>query len=199
MTQVTRVIGLLGFAQSGKDTAAGFLAEFGFKRLAFADILRDSVYALNPIVPMPLEGAPDHWARVQDIVDWKGWDVAKVEYPEIRALLQRMGTEVGRSLYGENFWVERVTNQIRKAFEPTPGVHPRDKRFVITDVRFQNEADAIRELGGKVYKIQRPGTGAVNSHVSDAGQDSILVDAIIPNAGTLEHFREVVLSATGVN
>jgi hypothetical protein len=192
------VIGLTGYAQSGKDTGASFLVEKGFKRLAFADILRQSLYNLNPIVeaevawydycssdPSPISLV---YVRVQEIVDRWGWDYAKTHFTEIRELLQRFGTEVGRELYGENFWVERVTRQI----------HGND-RVVITDVRFPNEEAAVHNLGGKVYRIVRPGTGAANGHASESAIDSLFVDGVIPNNGSVEEYREAVLSVTGVN
>jgi hypothetical protein len=182
------ILGLTGYAQSGKDTAAGFLVARGWRRLAFADILRSSLYNLNPIVPMPLEGAPDHWARVQDLVNWKGWDVAKVEYPEIRQLLQRLGTEVGRELYGENFWVERVMSQIK------PG-----EKVVITDVRFPNEEKAVHDAGGRVFRIVRTGVNAVNGHASELEIDKLRVDGVIPNTNGLDLFESDVLEAAGLN
>lgn len=184
------VIGFTGYAQSGKDTAAQFLVEKGFKRLAFADILRTSLYALNPIVVMgpPAQGLRSVETRVRDIVDAHGWDYAKTVFPEIRELLQRLGTEVGRDLYGENFWVERVTKQI----------HGSD-RVVITDVRFDNEEAAVHNLGGKVFRIVRPGNTAANLHASEQRIDRLFVDGVIPNNGSLEEYREAVLSAVGVN
>jgi len=174
-----RVIGFTGYAQSGKDTAAGFLVERGWTRLAFADILRLSLYNLNPLVV-------GHF-RVQDVVNLYGWDVAKVDFPEIRQLLQRFGTEVGRELYGETFWVDRVLKQL------TP-----DGNFVITDVRFPNEADAVRDIGGSLFRIARPGVQAANGHASeDIGK--LRVDLVIPNTGDLDHFRAVVLEAVDRN
>lgn len=194
---MTKVIGLTGYAQSGKDTAAAFLVERGWTRLSFADALRNAVYALNPIVvgiPGWDESDLGHtqyavvsgYKRVQDIVDELGYEVAKKQYPEYRELLQRFGTEVGREQFGENFWTDRVKAQIK------PG-----GKYVISDVRFPNEADTVREAGGKVFRIKRDGTGAVNAHVSDTGIDSLVVDGIIPNFGTLDHLREVVLLAAG--
>jgi hypothetical protein len=177
------LLGFTGYSQSGKDTAAGFLVERGLQRLAFADILRQSLYNLNPIIEMPLEDAPDHWARVQDLVDWKGWDVVKVEYPEIRQLLQRMGTEVGRELYGENFWVDRVMAQVNP-----------HKDYVITDVRFPNESSAVFLAGGRVIRIVRQGLGAVNTHVSDTGVDKLTIDGTILNNGSLEDFGLQVIA-----
>jgi hypothetical protein len=170
-----RLFGFCGYAQSGKDTAASFLVEQGFKRLAFADILRQSLYNLNPIV---VQGR-----RVQEIVDAVSWDVAKVEFPEIRELLQRMGTEVGRELYGENFWVDRVMSQVKSNGD-----------YVITDVRFPNEEAAVRQAGGRVLRIVREGVGAVNGHVSDTGVDSLRIDGAILNTGSLEEFKAQVLA-----
>lgn len=170
------VIGFTGFAQSGKDTAAKFLMELGYERLSFADALRDALYVLNPKVSEGYDGWNDGDSyfchRVKDIVDSKGWERAKVEHPEIRQLLQRLGTEVGRAQFGENFWVDRVTSQFK------PG-----GRYVITDVRFPNEEKAVHDHGGIVCRIVRPGFGAVNSHVSDTGIDSLFVDIVIPNTG----------------
>lgn len=188
------IIGLTGFAQSGKDSAAGFLAEFGYKRLAFADILRQSLYNLNPIVIPGDDGdgmaeGPTH-RRVQHLVDSYGWDVIKVQVPEVRELLQRFGTEVGRDLYGESFWVDRVMRQIRQ------DVHNGPFNYVITDVRFPNEYDAVRNVGGKIWRIQRPGVGAVNNHVSE---QVLPHDLIVPNTGDLEAFRRNVLSAAGIS
>lgn len=170
-----RLLAFCGYAQSGKDTAASFLVEQGFKRLAFADILRQSLYNLNPIV---VQGR-----RVQEIVDVVSWDVAKVDFPEIRELLQRMGTEVGRELYGENFWVDRVMAQVKSTGD-----------YVITDVRFPNEEAAVHQAGGKVLRIVRDGVGAVNAHVSDTGVDSLNIDGAILNTGSLEEFKVQVLA-----
>lgn len=203
------VIGLTGYAQSGKDTAASFLVERGFKRLAFADILRQSVYNLNPIVVSDYgdgmaEG--DRHLRVQKLVDLIGWDRAKVEYPEIRNLLQRMGTEVGRDLYGESFWVDRVLAQMeRKGKEEqtaaghwTVGYPHVVGDYVITDVRFPNEAKAVRGVSGLLYRVVRPGTGAVNNHVSDTGIAGLRVDGEIENDGSLERLRQRVLWVVGL-
>lgn len=172
----SRIIGLTGYARTGKDTVGAYLVEkHGFTRVAFADAVRDAVYALNPIVQMPMG-----WiffkrrARVQDLVNWKGWDKAKTEYPEIRALLQRMGTEVGRELFHPDFWISL-------AFSKANAIHG---PVVITDVRFENEANAVLSRRGDVWRIDRAGTGPVNDHASD--RIDFKVDTIIRNDGTVE-------------
>lgn len=182
------IIGLTGYAQSGKDTAASFLVERGWTKLAFADPLRAAVYALNPIVDTywPSEGATPRHRRVQDVIGMMGYEEAKKIYPEYRALLQRMGTEVGRDQFGENFWVERAMAQILP-----------DGKYVISDVRFPNEAAAVR-AGGRLFRITRPGTGAVNAHISDTGVDKLRVDGVIPNGSDLDAFKAAVLEAAGI-
>jgi len=175
-----RLIGFTGFAQSGKDTAAGFLVERGFKRYAFADVLRWSLYELNPIIG--IDESDGFW-RVQNIVDSIGWDRAKVEYTEIRQLLQRFGTEVGRTIYGENFWVEMVMSRLNEKGS-----------YVITDARFPNEVKAIHDRGGKVFRIDRYDGKPANAHASENVQ-SLLVDGVIPNNGTVEEYKRAVLSA----
>lgn len=172
---MVQIVGLHGVARSGKDTVANVLvAKEGYKRLAFADALRDVLYALNPLV-LPQ-------ARLKTIVDSVGWDEAKTMYPEVRELLQRMGTEAGRDILGKNIWVDVVMRQIRE--QP-------DQKFVITDVRFRNEVEALFAYGPDAFlvRIVRPGVNPVNSHVSDAGLPEDLFDAMILNDRGIEELQ----------
>jgi hypothetical protein len=177
-TELPRVIGLHGYARSGKDTVFGFLAEYGYRRLAFADVLRLACYRLNPIIGARITGGE---FRLQELVDQEGWDDAK-SHPEVRRMLQVMGTEVGRELIRDSVWVDIVLDQIKA--EP-------EERFAITDVRFPNELVALRENfpSGELWKVNRPGVGPVNAHVSDAGLADELFDVIVENDGTLEDLR----------
>lgn len=183
-----RIVGLTGYAQSGKDTAAAVLVENGWVKLSFAEPLRAAMLALNPVVAIHREAVRPGWGRLSAVLDDMDYDEAKRRYPEYRELLQRMGTEVGREQFGESFWVDRVRNQIERL---------RGRRIsgvVIPDTRFPNEEAFIHEIGGKVYKVVRTGTEAVNTHVSDTGIDRLRIDGVIPNNGTIEHFQESVLA-----
>lgn len=204
------IIGFTGFAQVGKDTAANFLVERGFKRIAFADILRQSLYNLNPYVVLEerfdyVDGVmrKPELVRVRNLVDKMGWDSVKVVYPEIRELLQRMGTEVGRDLYGENFWVNMAMKGIRTHYSEDDsggwGVLEVVGDYVITDVRFPNEEQAVHKRNGRIFRIERPGTDAVNSHISDTGIASLAVDGVIENTGDLDQYRAAVLEAVGLD
>ena len=70
--------------------------------------------------------------------------------------------------------------------------HSANPRLVITDVRFDNEAMAIREAGGTVWRILREGVAQVNAHVSEAGVRRDLIDGDIKNYGTVDELRHTV-------
>jgi hypothetical protein len=170
-----RLIGFTAAARSGKDSAANYLIdEHNFTRVAFADPIRQILHALNPIV-VCFGLCDEAMKRVQDVVSCHGWDEAKVLYPEIRYLLQRLGTEAGRNILGPNVWVDLAMSQAKKY-----------ERVVITDCRFPNECQAIHDHGGTVIRITRPGVGPVNSHVSDQPLPDELIDFTIVNDGTLD-------------
>ena len=161
------LIGLSGYARSGKDTAAELLClNYSFNRLSFADPMRDAIYKLNPIC--------SERGRVAEVVDEYGWDIAK-STPEVRRLLQVFGTEVGREMFGSNFWIDQAFKHIEE-----PG------RFVFADVRFPNEADAIKARGGTVIRINRHNLSAVNGHKSEHALDNYMFNHVIYNDGTLD-------------
>jgi hypothetical protein len=168
------IIGLSGYARSGKDTVAKFLVEeHGFTRLAFADPIRDAIKRLDPLIT--LNGMVN--VRLSSALPKLGWERLKDDSPEIRPLLQRMGTEVGREMFGENFWVDYTINKAREL----------NRNVVITDVRFTNEADAIRMWNGQVWRVNRPGTEPANDHPSETEMDSYpKFDAVIQNDTTIE-------------
>lgn len=182
-----RIIGLHGYARSGKDTVAGFLAPYGYQRLAFADRLRECTYTLNPAVKFH-----DGYDRLQALVDQYGWDYIKVNCDEVRRLLQVFGTEVGRELIRDSVWVDVVLDQIEEKWG-----NP-DARFVVTDMRFPNEVFGLRNAPFAVasdvelWKVNRPGVGPVNAHVSDAGLPDHVFDLSIENEGTLDDLQAQV-------
>lgn len=167
------IIGLTGYAQSGKDSVAKTLVEhYGFTRLAFADKIRDMLYDLNPLVK---DGF-----RLQGVVDAYGWDQAKVLFPEIRTGLQKLGVSA-RTHLDADVWVVAVLRQMSD-----------EENYVITDVRFTNEAVIIKQAQGELWRIKRPGVQAVNAHVSESEMDGYKVDKILSNGGTLEELELLV-------
>jgi hypothetical protein len=170
-------IGLSGWARSGKDTVADYLVEnHGYTRISFADPMRDALLALDP--PVPYMG---HYLRLSTVIRFRGWEEAKILVPEIRELLQRFGTEVGRNMFGQNFWVNQA---IEKA--------SRYDKVVFSDCRYTNEADAIRDNGGVVWRISRPEVSAVNDHTSEQDLNNYAFDHYIENNLTLENLHSLV-------
>lgn len=200
-----RLIGLCGYAGSGKDAAAAFLTglpdghpDGPWERVAFADAVRAGLLALDPSVAVRQvevdndnDGEPSIDfvpVRLSEYIEiCGGWDEAK-KSAEVRRLLQRYGTEAGREIHGADCWVSIVENKSIYV----------GCRVVITDVRFQNELDMIRRRGGIIVRISRPGIGPKNDHVSERLVGEITADADIVNDGGLDELRAKVWEVAGV-
>lgn len=145
------LIGLGGKIAAGKDTVADFLvSHHGFEKLGMSDPLAMALYTLNPWIGERYSEA-GHYVeqiRYREIADEIGYTEAK-KIPEVRRLLQVLGTEIGRLQLGENTWTNvaaRRISEIRAAGVPV----------VLTGVRFENEAAMIEQLGGFLVYVERP-------------------------------------------
>lgn len=167
----TPVVGLTGAAGAGKDTAARILVEaYGYKRLAFADPIKDGLAGLLSL--------PRH---VFDDPTLKERPIEHLGERTPRALMQWMGTDVLRKQIGDDVFLRIMAQRINEV-EGAAGV-------VVTDVRFDDEARLVRSAGGVVVRIARPGAGAAlaedeRRHPSENGVDPALVDLTILNDGT---------------
>lgn len=170
---MTTIIGLSGWARAGKDTVADYLVEnHGFTKLSFAAPMRSSLEALNPIVGRAQKLSGSIPLRLKSVINEWGWDGYK-ESPygdEMRQLMQRFGTEVGRNIFGESFWVD----QAMKLAQPYD-------RVVFSDMRFKNEAQAVLDAQGKTWRITRTGVEAANDHISEHDLDDFAFDTHICN------------------
>lgn len=183
------IIGLSGYARSGKDEAAKVLVEeFGFTRIAFADKLRDVLYALNPIVSFGWKGKskdfPTEQIYLRNVIDRFGWGGYKetIYGPEIRRLLQRLGTEAGRQTLWDSIWIDAALTNL-----------PHDAKVVVSDARFLNEFHAVIQRGGQIWRINREGVGPANEHASEMEALEFRAWAqVINNNGTLDEFRDKV-------
>ena len=163
------IIGLSGYAQSGKDTVAGLMIGLhGYERVAFADKIKELLFNMDPDLPGGL-------SLVLTVEDY-GWDKTK-QIREVRRLLQTLGVGA-RKVFGEDFWVQQALS----------GIHGSDK-IVVTDVRFPNEAQFINDLGGQVWRVQRPGVEAVNAHPSESALDEYIFDEVILNDFSLDSLK----------
>jgi len=165
------LLGISGYAGAGKDALADLLVEhFGFVKMAFADPMRDIASAIDPVVGWVHDGP----VRYNDAVEFHGYDDAKFEYPEVRQFLQRLGTEGGREILGENIWVDTGLGRAQA-----------HRRVVFSDMRFQNEAEAIKAAGGRTVRVERPGVGPANDHTSEHDLAKWAFDLYVNNNGTV--------------
>jgi len=181
------IIGIAGKAQAGKDTTAKMLAcllsnpditwdmywnsDFTFSQDHFirhyADLLKE---VSQEMLDMPFDDFNSQEVK-QMYLDWLGMTV--------REFLQKLGTAVRKEIDPE-FWVKALFNTYQNG------------NIIIADVRFPNEAEAVKARGGKLIRIERPGAGAGN-HISETALDDYKGwDIVIDNVGTLEDLFKVI-------
>lgn len=140
------IIGVTGFIGSGKDTVANYLATFhGYRRISFAGTLKDACAAVFGWDREMLEGTTKSSREWREQVD--PWWAERLNMPELtpRWVLQQWGTEVCRNGFHNDIWVASVENQLRKTTD----------NIVITDCRFSNEINAIKNAGGITVRVER--------------------------------------------
>jgi len=184
-----RIIGITGYARHGKDSVAEVLVrELGYSRVALADKMKELMLILNPMVEY------DQWTgRIAEVVEAEGWEGAK-QNPEVRRLLQVFGTEVGRQGLGEDVWIEALAKS-------TKGFYGNERRIVIPDIRFSNEAAFIRRMHGEVWGVDRPDfdNGVGTAHASErdipillAGADLKFINAVATKSAFQERVLRVI-------
>jgi len=137
------LVGLVGFIGSGKGTAGDILGELGFIKESFAGSVKDIASVMFGWPRHLLEGDTDESRAFREQPD-EGWSKKFGRTFTPREALQKIGTEVGRDIFHQDFWVQALDAKVD--FK---------KHYVITDVRFPNEIDWIHENGGIVIEIQR--------------------------------------------
>ncbi len=138
------IIGLCGLIGAGKGTVSDILVEQGFTKVSFADKLKDGVADIFGWDRALLEGDTDEsrqWREQRD--DF--WSAETEMEITPRLVLQLFGTDCMRNGFYEGIWVSTLKKRIID--------HPGD--YVIPDVRFRNEQNMIRELGGQIWRVQR--------------------------------------------
>jgi hypothetical protein len=174
MSNWPRLIGVTGYAQSGKDTTGSILRQlYEYERVAFADPLRNLLLEVNPEV----EGR-----RLKEIIEEIGWDEAKVKYPIVREMLQGLGVGA-RDIIHPEVWVDAAFKKVAETGRPV----------VITDVRFPNEYHRVHGMEGKIVRVQRPGVTAVNAHESETALDGFLPDYVLHNDGEVRDLADEVM------
>lgn len=161
------LVGIAGPKRSGKDTAARYLVDHhGFMTTSFAAPLRSfccDVYGIDfDELDATKESAP-RWLATSP-----------------REFMQRCGTEFARWMIDPDLWVKSAMRRVQRC---------PDANWVLPDVRFANEAEAIRDHGGIVLRMRGRGEFG-DSHISESPLPAALVDFEIDNSGDLGWMHE---------
>ena len=219
-----KIVLLAGLKGSGKNTVANFLQERleangkTVKQFALADELRRLVSILNPIVGYEEEtdysfNGEDEYAytcgytaiHYNDAIEHHGYNDAKVRFPELRRILQNMGSEVCREQISDTIWVEQLVKQLHSFYHEGGYGNEHNKIALVTDVRFDNESYGIceyaSEVQGEVYGmlVTRPGLVS-DGHQSEQPEKAFnhpclsddgywIHEYEIENNGTLDELR----------
>lgn len=199
------IVGLLGFIGSGKGTAGDILKDMGFTPVSFAKGVKDVAAEMFSWPRHMLEGdtqASREWREQPDAF----WSKEFGHNFTPRYALQLMGTEVGRDVFHEDFWVIRL----KKFMQDNP-----NQNYVITDVRFPNEIDFVHQMGGINIEIQRgelPDWYDAATKANNGDEDKLKymefhsgihesewrwvggdIDYVVQNAGTLEDLKNALI------
>jgi hypothetical protein len=172
---MTKVIGLTGLKGSGKDTAGQVLKAGGYQEVKMAGALKEMTRTF-----LYYQGVDS--VTVERMVEGDLKEVPSVyfERKTPREFMQLIGTEFGRDMIGPDIW---VNSAMRRAATL--------EKVYCTDIRFPNEAAALREIGGRLYRIQRDTDVNVYSlHESEKHIPNLLVSAVIDNDGTIEELHQ---------
>lgn len=208
MNKDVKIIAFTGTAQSGKTTAAGFLYDhivnhidsvadlkdgYAFGMEAFAGPIKSMVamlldfYCVGEIMqPTTLQPYIDGELK-EEVIDGLG--------ASPRKLMQTLGTEWGRETIGEDIWVNSMLKRLQR-YDVIKEHGYKGAVIVIDDLRFDNEAVALRELGATIVRIHRDHEEIEGSdHESEAGVSPDLVDIVVANDGPMEDYRKAVHTA----
>jgi hypothetical protein len=188
------IIGISGYAGSGKDQLGQFISlaidrnrPNGLRSSIhkFAGPIKRFVSDITGIPEWEMEDREvkdkrlgDEWGRSLYAMSKFGWTELP---PTLREFLQDVGMKM-REIHPD-FWVNAVFSH--PDFEAQDFVVP-----IITDVRFPNELKRIKDSGGVVIRIDRPGVGPVNGHTSETALDRYKFDYKVANVSDLESLKQ---------
>ena len=169
-----RLIGLYSPAPGcGKTTVADLLIEH--RPVSFAAPLKEAVWTL--LGKLGISGSHFVYDDKEAIIPGLGVSA--------RHMMQTLGTEWGRACVHPDFWVMIARAKAERIMKDGRSV-------VIDDVRFPNEAALIRNLGGELWRIDRPGVSYSGNHSSEGGLEDITPHRAIVNNGTIAQLKEKI-------
>ena len=204
----SKVIGIVGFIGSGKNTVGQILIDdLEYVAVSFADSLKDACSAIFNWPRAMLEGNTDLSRHFREKVD--PWWSKRLDIEEFtpRYALQYVGTDVMRNNFHKDIWLACVERKVEHLLE-------NNKKIVITDVRFKNEVELIQQLNGEIWHVQRENPKwyaefltmedktlaekeaflvNLGAHPSEYDWITSKFDHIIQNTGNLDQLRQSLL------
>ena len=175
-----KLIGLTGPARSGKDTTARIIYNTVFGK-DYDPVCNHIIYLS---FAAPIKAAIEVMCGCGYVEGPEKETVIETLGVSPRRLMQTLGTEWGRDCIGENFWVNLMEHNIKAIADDYD-------LGIITDARFENEAEFIREHG-ELWHVSRDTGQKVEAHSSENGIAFKDGDKRINNNGSIEDLtREV--------
>lgn len=189
-------IAITGKANSGKNTVSKLLFEklwdtkfivhpqlfTGIKCMAFADPIKEMIHIAYPEIPRKwLYGPSKYRSEIIPGAFYKDQPLT------VRQLLINLGNDFGRA-NKPDIWLRNFDNRLNKQIKKKTGT------IIVTDCRFRNEFDHLKNLGFYQIRLLRITDIKIND-VSETNQDGIYdaeFDYVLNNNGTLNNLRDEV-------
>jgi len=193
------IIGLCGLIGAGKGTVSDILVDHGFKKVSFADKLKDGVSTIFGWDRSMLEGDTDESRAWRELRDDFWSNETKMEISP-RLVLQLFGTDCMRDGFYDGVWV----SLLKKTILDNP-----EQNYVVPDVRFENEVNMLHDIGGEVWEVKRgpdpqwlieyETTGVVpkDVHTSEWKWVKARKDEVILNDTSINDLKGQVLTTLG--
>lgn len=177
------LIGLTGPAGCGKDTVRSMLEmHHGYHGLALSDPIRSMITSL-----LRTACADANHAHARELKE-RPIPGLGVSY---RHLAQTLGTEWGRETISPELWTSIAGMRMAELVSDNLG----PINFVVSDIRFESEAQWLRQRGGVIWEIMRPRVQAVRAHTSEAGIAHAHISQTLCNDGNIADLHQCVQSA----
>lgn len=177
MSNKPKLIGLTGLAGTGKDTVREMLETYHeYTGMAFADPIRGMLSTL-----LDASDIGHHWMTERHLKE----TTIPALGASYRQLAQTLGTEWGREQVHPDLWVRITAARIAAITDSYIDRGLSAPCIVISDVRMPNEASWIKDQGGVIWRIERPGTQAVRPHESESWVNVLIARRVIYNHADL--------------
>lgn len=207
------LIGINGKIGSGKDTI-GKIIQYLLRDYVYIDYSFEQYFNLNTnknwkikkfagkvkeiasiLTGIPVEKFEDQEFKKTTLSE--EWDFADNDAPDnimtIRMFLQKLGTEAMRDGLHTNVWVNALFADYRAKWVPTKdsvaeedvSLEKEYPNWIITDMRFPNELEAVKQRNGITIRVNRPGINLLN-HPSETSLDNAEFDYTIVNDSTIK-------------